>query len=291
MRRRVSKLERNQLTLSPSAVENAAAFSIARFAILLSWSLILFSIRVSFLWYYMSSWWQKAIILISECGRLAMVIFQELSIMTYSCQYKGVSTWGTAPSARMGKYWNEEKQKEFKNAVLDEIGRHYFAKCIFLGIERVWHTAYPLSSWMFPPDHVGEFMFAKFCSPAADRFTEGNDLIVTVHEKWPSAEEKHLYSITFRRVPDIVVREMQSYLMPSTEQRLWFGYPTLIPALAGIIAPILFTLGQPSTFALIYWLVEQSIVNLVKYYDFSECSINSKFDASLDIIGELYEGV
>jgi hypothetical protein len=154
MRRRVSKPERNQISLSPSAVENAASHSIARFWILLSRSLVIFILRTSLLWFYTSSWWQNAIILTSGFGRLAMTIFQELSIVTYSCQYKGVSTWGTPASVRTGQYWSGEKQKQFQQ-VLDEIGRNYLAKWLFLGVERVWPRVFPLSSRTFP-ENVGK---------------------------------------------------------------------------------------------------------------------------------------
>jgi hypothetical protein len=288
MRRRVSKPERNQISLSPSAVENAASHSIARFWILLSWSLVIFILRTSLLWFYTSSWWQNAIILTSEFGRLAMTIFQEVSIVTYSCQYKGVSTWGTPPSARTGQYWSDEKQKQFQQAVLDEVGRNYLAKWLFLGVERVWPRVFPLSSRIFP-ENVGESIFAKFCSPPADSFLEGSDLILAVHEERPGADEKHQYSITFQKVPEIIVKMMQGYLAPTSGERLVFGYSMLIPALAGIIAPVIFALARPSAFAQIYWLVEQSVVNVVKYYDFCEVSINSKFDAPLDMIGDVNE--
>jgi hypothetical protein len=132
-------------------------------------------------------------------------------------------------------------------------------------------------------------MFAKFCSPPRDSFLEGSDLILAVHKERPGADEKHQHSITFQKVPEIMVKMMQGYLAPTQEQRLLFGYSTLIPALAGIVTPMIFALAHPSAFTQIYWFVEQSVVNVVKYYDFCEISINSKFDAPLDVIGDVNE--
>jgi uncharacterized protein YjeT (DUF2065 family) len=73
------------IRLSPEALRGAGAVSVARFAAFISWSFILWAIRVGLVVYLtLPSWWQVLVYAISETSRSTLVLFQVSSVFTYS---------------------------------------------------------------------------------------------------------------------------------------------------------------------------------------------------------------
>lgn len=279
--------------LNTNAVRGAAALSIARYGTCLSFSLIMLIIRATFLWLYTPSQWQQAIILTSEIGRFIIVAAQGISIVTYSCQYKGIYTWGSPPFKcccgkrnKQGPCWTTDEQKEFRNQLLNDIGRNYLAMMIFWTVVGIWPLLSSLEKaakrWRLLPEmapEIGDTIFSLFCSPADKDFKDDAlAIIVSIYEEKPNAKENLIHEITFRNVPLEIYDQPFWHLSATRMMKLILAFPVFISAVAGLVSPVIFSLVHPNPVAQIYWIFEQVMVNAIKYYDFSDRTINTKFD-------------
>jgi len=295
MLRRDHELKRQpsqgEITLSPASIENAAAESISNFLTLISWSLPILIIRSAISFLLIQSWWQRVIILISKLGRLACIIFQQLSVMTYSCHYKGVATWAVPPETHTGQHagpsWKTriDKHVSFRSALHIKLGRNYIARAILYASECLWPwitmVIRQLSGW-----DLGRTMFYTFSSPADDTFSKENRLTIKVFD---DNTENELYSVLLQQLPITVVVLMQSGLTPTRMERLLFGGLIIIPAILGVIEPIVVIIGNDGLGLQTYLFIEQIITWVVKYYDPCDTFVNTKFDENIRNTN-VYEG-
>lgn len=267
----------NDFELSRIGVEIAAAKSIARFFILISWSSWIFSLHGCLLWFYVAKSSLYWAVIIPGAGRLLLTWFQASSVMTYSCYYKGVFTWAAPISQdpRFGNWsWNEAKQESFSGLVWVELGRHYHAKVFFYIIKVSWPL---VISRIFPGLERGKSMFASFRSPPEDEFIHGGELELTVWEKG-MATEYPIYKVNFMKVPGIISPIMKNPLVPSRLEKRIFGLSTIIPIILGIFDAIIIGCSNSTPVPKSLYTVEQLAVSVLRYYDFSDSSINTKLD-------------
>ncbi|KAF2181882.1 hypothetical protein K469DRAFT_791692 [Zopfia rhizophila CBS 207.26] len=62
-------------------------------------------------------------------------------------------------------------------------------------------------------------------------------------------------------------------------EKVLFAPMGFIAAIAAVWAPVLFLIAHPGGLPLTYGVIEQIVVNLFKYYDFSDSTLNTKFPA------------
>lgn len=240
---------RGEITLSVDAVERAAAESLANLFAVISWSLLLLSVHVVICLLLIPSSWQLTIIITSKFGLFGTIVAQQFSVMTCSCHYKGVSTW-VVPEGEWhsGPSWRQTdgKQKYFLSLVKNNIGRNYLGRALLLAIVWLW----PLSSRLVATVwgvQLGQKVFETFSSPANEEYlqAENNSLTVTVADDDDTirARRGELFSIRFRRLPELVRYHMESYISPSLLEMRIFGGIMFVPALAGVFEPVIMLLG------------------------------------------------
>lgn len=201
--------------------------------------------------------------------------------MTYSCFYKSVYTWAT-PTPQDPRFeawsWNEEKQESFSKSVWLELGHHYHAKVFFYIIEVSWPLVVSrLLSRLFPGIERHKSMFAAFQSPPEDEFVHGGELELTVWEKG-MASEYPIFKVNFMKVPGIISILMKSPLVPSALGKRIFGLSTIVPIMFGIFDAIIIGCSDSTPVPKILYTVEQLGVSVLRYYDLSDVSINTKLD-------------
>ncbi|SRR6266536_173299 len=266
-----------KVALSCRAVENAAAKSIARFGTALSWSVVLLCARLAlFIFAYGLPWWQLLIVIPAEIGRATLVMCQQVSIITYSTYYKGVSTW--ASPLNTGPRWagNRDKQDNFRAVLLSELGSNVVARSMFHMIERCWRWARK------------ESLFDALRSPADAEYINENMLRIRVYEDELGCQPNLLYCITFHRVPVIYKEILRSSLYPSPRERMLVGIPLLIPIMFTLVSPSVNILS-PGGAIQIHLLIEQLLVSAVKYYDPCRTCVNTEFDERM-IQNNVYPG-
>jgi hypothetical protein len=108
--------KKNTVALDRNTVLEAGALSLACLCHFIVISFALFIVRVVLICLFIPPGWQRTIIIFSELGRSTMAISQEISIMTYSCFYKGVHTWSSPGWHRPQKQSDtaEEWEKDFE---------------------------------------------------------------------------------------------------------------------------------------------------------------------------------
>jgi hypothetical protein len=264
--------------LTMDATDGAAARSVARFAKLIVWSWLFLMLRLLFTCRYRGGWrnWRNWIVGLTEVGRWLAVMVQEQSVVTYSCQYKGVSTWGSPPpTTGERRYWDQERQVWFKEEVYHFIGWHLHVRLFFWAVEKSWPKLAKLFNWRF-----GAQIFANFASPSQEAYQSNCfTLLTTIYNERAAGPRQRCHVIRFEHVPTLMVGRLTESLMGVQEQRMIVGNPLLVLAVAGVFTPILFILWPPSNSTRDYLLAEQIVVNAVKYWEFNDMSINTKFAA------------
>jgi hypothetical protein len=121
-------------------------------------------------------------------------------------------------------------------------------------------------------------MFATFRSPPGVEFTHGGELELTVWEKG-FATEYPVSKINFMKVPEIFPIFMKNPLVPSTLEKRIFGLSAVAPVIFGIFDSIIIGCSESMLVLKVLYTLEQLAVSVLRYYDFSEISINTKLDS------------
>ena len=267
-----------EIQLTRETVHRAAALSIARWFILLATSTIILVIRGTLLWEFTPTLALRIVVLLSEIGRWIVVVTQTGSVLTYSCQYKAVGTWFfPVDKVPTGPFWDRETQDAFRALVWENMSYMWHAKLVFWIMEQtvVAVTARPF--------------FSKFTSPPQTEYEAENgatDLDLLVYDDDVSPHDPK-YTIRFRNTPRIVLECLKTALYGTLEQKLMFGVPSLALGLCGVIAPVLFAYCDPlDPKAKYFWIAEQIVVSLVKYYDWEDWGINTTFGRGVALTSE-----
>ena len=261
-----------EIQLTRETVHRAAALSIARYFILLATSTIILVIRGTLLWKFTPILALRIVVLLSEIGRWIVVVTQTGSVLTYSCQYKAVGTWfSPVDETPTGPFWDSETQDTFRALIWENMSYMWHAKFVFWILEKTLVTI------------TGRPCFSKFTSPSQTEYEVENgatdlELLVYDDDVSPVVDRAPKYTIRFRNTPRIVVACLQSALYGTSGQKLTFGVPSLALGFCGVVAPVLFAYFDPlDPKAKYYWVLEQIVVSLVKYYDWEDWGINTTF--------------
>ncbi|KAL4938229.1 hypothetical protein BDV06DRAFT_232030 [Aspergillus oleicola] len=269
-----------QVTMSQVSVDNAAAQSFSRFLILVTWSTIMTIAHNVVLWFYVPRWWLYLSLAFAGFGRLLITIFQESSIFTYSCYYKGVYTWAY-PGPRFSAWaWDDARQQAFSTLVWTHLGWNYPAKIFCFLLELIWA---PAISWLVPSQERNAPMYSNFQSPSVDEFANAQGrLEVRVAER-TSSIVRDLYDIQFLNVPEAIKLGLQRPLVPSDIEIWLFGGSTAIPTFIGIFEPFIVGVLNADPVPKALYLLEQAVVAVLRYYDFSDRSINTKIGSTCTV--------
>lgn len=272
---RPTVLPRHDVTMSRDSIQNAAAQSFARFLIVVTWSSIMFAGHNVILWFYVTRWQIYLPLVFAGYGRLLLTIFQASSVFTYSCHYKGVCTW--ASPYRSSKSlkpwaWDDARQQAFSQSVRTNLGWNYPAKIFCYILEFLWPR---LISSVVPAQQRGTSMYSVFGSPVDVEFATGGCLELRISERTTSTV-RDLYDIRFLNVPQSIKHFLRNPLVPSPAERLVFGGLTIVPIFVAIVEPVLVGVIHAHQVPKALYLLEQVIVAVIRYYDFSDSSINTK---------------
>jgi hypothetical protein len=275
-------LKKNTVALDTYTVLEAGALSFARLCHFIVVSLALFAVRVVLICLFIPPMWQRTIIIFSELSRSTMAISQEISVMVYSCFYKGVHTW-PSPAWRRPKKQSDtadEWEKDFEEKFYKFLGMNLIAKINFRVIKWTWaYIDRALKGAKF--SGIGRRIFSGFNGPKEDDF-ESSTMAATLLLKINEVEyggPRELYTFRFESVPQSIYG---TWVLETSLQAEWYLRAFLGPFiiafhLPGLIAPILFSLADLHPLAHVYWVVEQGAVNLLKYYDFCNIRVNTRF--------------
>jgi hypothetical protein len=275
-------LKKNTVVLDTNTVLEAGALSFARLCHFIVFSLALFVVRVVLICLFIPPMWQRTIIIFSELSRSSMAISQETSVMVYSCFYKGVHTWPT-PEWRPPKDQGDvadEWEKDFEGKFYKFLGMNLIAKINFRVIKWTWpYIDRALKGAKLPG--IGHRIFSGFKGPKEHEFeisTMAATLLLKIDEVEYSGH-RELYTFRFESVPQSIygTRILENSLQAEWYLRAFLGPFVLAFQLPGLIAPILFSLADLHPLAHVYWIVEQGAVNLLKYYDFCNIRVNTRF--------------
>ncbi|KAL3429066.1 hypothetical protein BDV09DRAFT_203323 [Aspergillus tetrazonus] len=269
----VANLMRTQVAMSRIGVENAAAQSFSRFLTVVTWSTILYIVHNAVLWFYVGRWWIYIPLAFAGFGRLLITMFQASSIFTYSSYYKGVYTWAY-PGPRFDAWaWDDARQQAFSELVWTHLRFNYPTKAFYYLLELLWP---PVISRLVPSHTPGASMYSMFQSPGADEFAHAHGRLETRIAERTSSAVRDLYEVHFLNVPEVIRYSLQFPLVPSGMEMWLFGGTTAIPAIIGIIEPVVAGVINAAPVPKALYLLEQVIVAAFRYYDFSDQSINTK---------------
>jgi hypothetical protein len=274
--------KKNTVALDTNTVLEAGALSFARLCHFIVVSLALFVVRVVLVCLFIPPMWQRTIIIFSELSRSTMVISQEISVMVYSCFYKGVHTWPSPEWHRPKEQSDtaDEWEKGFEEKFYKFLGMNLIAKINFRVIKWAWpYIDRALKGAKLPG--FGRRIFSGFNGPTEREF-ESSTMAATLLLKIDEVEyggSRELYTFRFESVPRSIYGTwvLESSLQAEWYQRAFLGPFIVAFHLPGLIAPILFSLADLHPLAHVYWAVEQGAVNLLKYYDFCNIRVNTRF--------------
>lgn len=297
--------------LSRSVLLDAAAKSFARYTMFVVWSGNIHLVRSFFLLHYTSSPGLKVLFLLSEISRFLVVLFQESTVMTYTNQFKGITTFarthpddGPGLEGRARRLWaeNPELQSEFEGKVLEYQFRLFllaFPAMITMWVAKtIWPVGNKITKRInkslgrFSPEHgdllpdIGRRIFSRWATPSDAEFTsEASKLLrLQIFEGDSTTDQSPAYTIIFKDVPALLLTEMKSPYMPRENLERWTWMLILTIGITGVFAPGAFALFHPHAGLQIYYLVEQLLILVTKYGDFSNLLINTKFDGEKDLL-------
>jgi len=265
--RRIPATATVNVRLTRDIVHHAVAVSIARYVCFIAMSSVVLAIRGYAYWKYTPSLALRCIVLISEIGRCVVVATQLGSVLTYSCNYKGVATWFSP--IETGPEWDAPTQEQFRRLVWEHIGWVWPAKGLYWLAEKAFILL------------TGRTVFAKFKSPTTeDYLSDAEEIQLSVYDDDAPMTRNvtSIYKINFLGTPRVVVACMSSCLYATLEMRLLFGFPAFFVNIFNVVTPVLFAYFNTSDpTAKYFWLAEQLIVNVLKYYDWEDWSVNTTF--------------
>lgn len=270
-----------EVFFSHETVMKAAAQSIARLAIYLSLSFNFFILRITIAIFCSPSFRIRYAICITEFLRLVIAINHELSVLTYSLFYKGVWTWATflyASDRPEGEFcvdpkrkpWSIREQNTFEAAVWKELRWWNPARIVFWIACRCWPPVFKrwnrtFQSWSIPDRK--EFNDVEGLYELRFEVSDPRGL------QQPSPQ--NLYKVDFRNVPAQYLALLGGYLSAGVEYRL-FGTLALLCSALHLGLPFVFLAYHPNNFARVYYVMEQAVAKLLRYYDPHDFSINTK---------------
>ena len=278
--------------LSGSVLLNAAAKSFARYSMFVVWSGSIHLVRTYFLLHYTSNPGLKVLFVMSEISRFLVVLFQESTVMTYTNQFKGITTFArTHPEddSRSRPSWaaTPEIQSEFETKVLGYQYSFYplaIPATITMWVAKaIWPVGNKIIKCINKDDllpDIGRRMFSRWAMPSDAEFTSGDAklLRLQIFEGDSLKDQLPAYTIIFRDVPALLLTEMKSPYMPREKLERWIWMLIWSVGITGVFAPAVFALLHPHAVLQIYWLVEQFLVTVMKYGDVPNLLINTKFD-------------
>lgn len=282
------------IRLNPETIENASALSVARFVTCITYAFALLTLRGALLWWYSDTTWQRILLLLSGTGHFLLLMAQESTILTYSCEYKSVYTWGSdprrcnCPSVKRPCH-SEADRRQFRSRVRSFLGYNYLAVLILWITEILWPVpAYALrkigeKGWFSGsiPD-LGNDPFHTFCWPTETYFRDENvyTIVFSFNEDNDAAPASSLGQLTFNRVPLEMIERMNLNSGATTLEKIMFAPFGICSAIFTIFAPIIFCISHPKPISQWYLFIEQILIALSKYYDFSDQTINTKLDGA-----------
>ncbi|KAJ7619789.1 hypothetical protein DFH06DRAFT_1235021 [Mycena polygramma] len=271
------------VNVTKRSLHRTAARSVARLVICLASVMLVFIARVVLLSIFMPSGLARTCLYLAEVGRLLTVVMQELSILTYSCSYKGIGTWASPPAYRLGPLWNNAEQSEFDSDTVEFIGYALHAQAVFWAANKFWR-------WMGDPSEgswkwrlkvaniIGASVSARFTSPSAEAFERVENFRLHVMEPKPltnDTEWEDKYQVDFE-VPSGAIEMLQSNLHAKKAYRL-FAIVVLPFAICGYVGPAGFFTEEPTSTGQICFGVMQGMAFCLTYVDFMNRSINCEY--------------
>lgn len=263
--------------LTREGQRRTAALAVARFAVVIATSTLICIVRLVILYLFMEKGLKRHILWISELGRLAMILSQESSVLTYSCAYKGVTTW--ASPVQFGKIWDGGEQAVFRREVVQFMGRAHHARLVFWVAEQFFKLmGFLFSSWRV---EFGPSIFSSFNSLDEESFSSESMQTVwlCVSEKEQmSANWVMLYKVEFK-LPDAIIKRLHRNLTADRRGRIAVALLLIFPALCGIVGPfMLIGNGGVANVAIVIFDLMQVAAGMVRYIDCPNRSINCKFE-------------
>jgi len=267
-----------QVDLSSQSVKEAAALTIARYAIYITTSGIFLIFRLLVTWFstypYVSL---QCIFTFGEIGRWLAALAQESSIMTYSLCYKGVHTW--AFPGDKAKPMKKQQQTDFRDAVLTKLGYHFPAALIlWVFAKGIW----PILNWF--ATSLGPGLFSRFQFPLEESYSGENSasILAKIYDE-DLVEDKLLYVIRFDHVSVDILGQLRGTLFAERGYRTIGGGILLVLSPIWILLPCLFTIWRPSGIFAMLLLAEQISANIIKLYDWIDLSINTKIGPAREV--------
>ncbi|KAL3473088.1 hypothetical protein BJX99DRAFT_249156 [Aspergillus californicus] len=281
----LANIPTKEISITSLMLIQAAARSMAAWFAFISWSFVAFCTQTCLICFCASAWWQRLILIPALLGRLMITWFQLSSVLTYSCQYKGVCTWASPWLHRFAENdWNEKQQEAFSGFIWTHLKWDFFAKALFWTAGRLWS---PLMSSIVPSGYPGSTMFANFGSPQERDCVNGGELLVTISEKTPVTDHS-IFRICFRNVPEQLKFYMERPLRPDDQHRRIMGWPLVLPVFCTILEPIILALGDTIPAGQTCYLIEQVVLAVMRYYDFGRISINTVLEDDIFPTADMY---
>lgn len=289
---------RSKVDLNSYVVLDAAALSLARLYHFVVLCTGLFLFRLLLAWFLLPAGLTKAFIMTSEFGRFCIAIGQEISIMTYSCFYKGVHTWASPGWRRPGRTppaggstsrdgddgVRSSWERDFERNFYAHLGPNFLAVVVFRLVSSAWPLVDGALKWM-GAWRPGPRIFSGFVAPRDDEFDKragARTFQLHVFDVQQNSSEKLLYVVRFERVPRAIAIRLKSSLKAKRILRLVLGPILFCLVLAGLVAPFMLSLGNVAPAVGVYWAVEQFAVIVLKYYDCCNIFVNTKFGREED---------
>lgn len=279
--------------LSLSVLLDVAAKSFARYTMFVTWSGSIHLVRTFFLLHYTSDPRLKVLFVVSEISRFLVVLFQESTVMTYTNQFKGITTFARThpddgPGGRSRTSWaaDPELQSKFERKVLRYQCRFFplaLPATITMWVAKIiWPVGNKIIKRINKNDllpDIGPRMFSRWAMPSDAEFTsqDAKLLRLQIFEGDSTKDQSPAYTIVFKDVPALLLTEMGSPYMPREKLERWTWMLIWTIGTTGVIAPAAFALLHPHAGLQTYWLVEQFLVMVMKYGDVSNLLINTKF--------------
>ncbi|KAH8703675.1 hypothetical protein BGW36DRAFT_355088 [Talaromyces proteolyticus] len=282
---RTKVLETRRFRLSRRLILEAGALSLTRLCHFFTICISLLATRILLIIFLFPPSWSRVVIILSELSRSSMAITQEISVFTYSCYAKGIHAWFGPHDVQFRerrKKLPPDFQANFEDKFYEFLGINYPAKLAFIMAKRLWTYQYRIWVFLALPEGLnpGEKIFSLLSIPAEEEFdkrAEARSILLKVFEERQNGDS-HLYDVQFDNVPRQLYNEaMSSGLQALPILRYGLGSLLLVGLLIGLLAPVILALPDTPSHAGIYWAVEQGLVTLLKYYDFSTCRVNTAF--------------
>ncbi|KAF5390871.1 hypothetical protein D9757_004497 [Collybiopsis confluens] len=278
------------VVLTRRGLIKTTAVAIARFAIFLATSLIITLLHITMVAPFFDDKVVKIVFILADIGRWGLVVGQLSSIMTYSLNYKGVSTWASPKAFKEsdeygGGSWCTCDQKLCRDFPLAYMGRAYHAKAVFYVCEFLW----PRITKIMPAygSHIwGTTIFSSFKCFDESSFTDEQSTVLRLNISPRGRGDLSNDFIHRGEAIDFKVPTVMVQLCFPTRLRVKFvhrmtNFFILGPfCLCSIAIPflVIWRDGGPSTAATIFLGVVQAVTFILGFKDINNWSINCKFE-------------